>query len=121
MTETSIRVAAQGRKVFDGLRLSIVGPLDKMSDVELEALLKVGGATIASAAELMADDTVVGISSVAKMTPRKADEMRVSAKGTIVDQAWVMDSVSFHKPLALSSYELASVTHKLAAQLKYNK
>ena len=110
--------ALQEKKLFDGLTVGILGPLDKVMTEEFELLLRVGGANVVASDVAIGDPSAIIVASCTKYTPKKAATARDRAAAVIVDQAWVMDSVSEHTLLPTARFELANMTAQLASLVR---
>lgn len=88
------RVASGAPGIFAGTSFVLRGPFDSISSGDLESLVSLGGGRLVDAAD---DATLVLLSRKALKDDAKAlRAMAAAAVGRVVDQTWLLDSVSIH-------------------------
>lgn len=106
------RAAAGEAGIFAGMRVALSGPFDKISGADLESLVKLGGGAVVppAAPEVAAagSDVVVVCSCI--LTPEKERRaLEAATPGRLVDQSWLLDSVSVLSRAPLAAFSAAAV------------
>jgi len=89
-------------------------PLDKMDAGEFTALLAAAGAVLVTEAIARTDADVTTLTAAAKLSPASAAALETSLPGPVLDQTWVLDSISFFDLLPTGPYRVSA----MAAQRK---
>lgn len=100
------RARAGAPGIFASLRVSLCGPFDKIDAEDLASLVRLGGGTILPihAPELDSDAGLVRLVARAKVSQATlAAEGRPAPPGPLLDQAWLLDSISAFALLAVSA------------------
>lgn len=101
------RRAAEGSPgLFAGRRLVLRGPVNQIAIAELESLVTLGGGEVvpATAPEASADPSVVVVISNSLVTEKDRRALDAASAGLVVDQSWLLDSISLLQCLPLGAY-----------------
>lgn len=111
-----LRVLRRQKPLFFAQRYAVLGPLDKLAADEMKALLHAGGAQVMSDDAGRHDSTVTTIAAAHKC--RSIDHARTleaTYKGPVVDQTWVLDSISNYQQQDMALYRLHLVLQQSKA------
>lgn len=109
--------SGSGVPLFYNYRFAVVAPLDKLDAKEMKALLHAGGARLMPDSAGRTDPGVITVvaavmrGSGGKCPADLAEAQRIQAgfKGPVVDQTWVLDSISNFSVQDMAAYSIPSM------------
>ena len=104
----------QGAPLLHGYRVHVRAPIDKLEMSEFCGLLEAAGATLVNDALARTDSGAFTLVSAARLSPTAAAQISAAYASTVLDQSWLLDSISSHAVQPAQEYGVAVVRGRLA-------